>query len=234
MREILTNRGRKVALVGVLWCLVPPLCAAPPWLHVEGGFVKDTLYQRRNDNQPRGAAGLSLYRDTVAWGIAAAPGQPGLLDYNCPDQPAAGNRCIHWTGVPQYSTISFAFASSKDLPGQVAAGAALELWVRCPSPGVQLDLRFIDTKTKVRGARAWRRHWPWTPDPALMAGQWQYVQLPLAQFAEGGAWEGDNWYAPAGAFDWKAVDRFEIATDDHDLFGIDLYFDNLGVVPPGP
>jgi endoglucanase len=196
-----------------------------------GGFVKDTLYQRRNDDQPQGAAGLSLYRDTVAWGITATPAQKGILDYNCPDQPAAGNRCIHWTGVEQYSAISFVFTPVKNLSGEVKAGAAVELWVRCNQPGGRLDLRFVDTRTGTRGDHAWRRHCPVAaPGP----GEWQYVQLPLAQFSEQAVWEGNRWYEPVGAFDWKAVECFEIAADYHALDGIDFYFDNIGIVHPGP
>jgi len=39
-----------------------------------GCFVKDMLYQKRNDKQPHGTAGVNLYLDAVASGIAASPG----------------------------------------------------------------------------------------------------------------------------------------------------------------
>ncbi len=199
-----------------------------------GGFVKDTLYQRRNDDQPKGTAGISLYRDAFSPGITATPGQKGLLDYNCPDRPAAGNYCIHWTGVAQYSTISLAFTPAKDLSGEVEAGSVVELWTRCNSPVACLDLRFVDTKLNKRGDHAWRRHRPL--EQGLIPGndEWKRLQLPLAQFSEQGAWEGNQWYGPVGAFDWTAVERFEIAADYHDLYGIDFYFDNIGVVSPAP
>jgi endoglucanase len=199
-----------------------------------GGFVKDTLYQRRNDDQPQGAAGLSLYRDTVAWGITASPAQKDILDYSYPDQPAAGNRCIHWTGAEQYSAISFAFTPSKDLSAEATAGAAVELWVRCDTPAAQLDLRFVDTRTGTRGDHAWRLGYSLGQGTIPGQGEWKRLELPLVQFTEQGAWEGTRWYAPIGAFDWTAVEWFEIAADYHDLRGIHLYFDNIGISHPGP
>ena len=65
-------------------------------------------------------------------------------------------------------------------------------------------------------------------------GEWKRLHLPLAQFSEQGIWESSHWYEPMGAFDWKAVERFEIAADYHDLHEIDFYFDQIGVVSPEP
>ncbi len=41
MREVRANWVWKAALVGMLWWSVLPLCAAPPWLQVEGNKIKD-------------------------------------------------------------------------------------------------------------------------------------------------------------------------------------------------
>jgi endoglucanase len=199
-----------------------------------GGFVKDTLYQKKNDDQPHGTAGFRLYRDTVAPGITASDGQKGMLEYDCQDQPAVGNCCIHWTGADQSSAISFAFTPAKDLSGEVAAGSVVELWARCSSPTVRLDLRFVDTKTTMRGDHPWRMRYLLDPGTARWNGEWNRLQLPLRQFSEPGCWDGERWYDPVGAFDWTAVDRFEIATDYRDLRGIHLYFDDIRVVYPGP
>jgi hypothetical protein len=199
-----------------------------------GGFVKDTLYQRRQDDQPQGAVVLTLYREAAPAGLAVTPGQQGLLDYNCPDQPAAGKCCLHWTGVEQYSAISFAFTPARDLAADVEKGAVVEMWVRCNDPNARLDLRFVDTRTERRGDRPWRVHRPLEGGAAYGDGAWNHLQLPLAQFVEQGALDGGRWYDPVGAFDWTAVERFEIAADYHDLHGIDFYFDNLGVVYPAP
>jgi hypothetical protein len=108
------------------------------------------------------------------------------------------------------------------------------LWVRCDTPGVLLDLRFVDTQTKTRGDHTWRRHWLWEQGPAPDAGPWRHVQIPLAQLAAAGTWEGDRWHEPQGAFDRHAVQRFENAADYHDRYGVNLCFDNVGLTYPSP
>jgi len=72
------------------------------------------------------------------------------------------------------------------------------------------------------------------PGTAHWNGEWNHLQVPLHQFVEQGSWDGDRWHDPIGAFDWTAVDRFEIAADYHDLRAIHFYFDNIRVITPGP
>jgi endoglucanase len=199
-----------------------------------GGFVKDTLYQRRNDNQPHGTAGVNLYLDALAPGVTATRAQTGILDYNCPDQPAVGKYCIHWTGADRYSTISFAFTPARDLAMDVQEGSVVELWLRGSNPNTRLDLRFVDTLTGKRGDRPWRMRHTIDASTVQWDGEWNRLQIPLRQFVEQGSLDGGHWYDPIGAFDWTAVDRFEIAADYHDLNGVHLYFDNLHVSTPGP
>ena len=50
-------------------------------------------------------------------------------------------------------------------------------------------------------------------------GEWHRLQIPLRDFAEHGAWEGE-WFNPVGAFDWRAIDRFDIVAEHHDLTDI--------------
>ena len=57
------------------------------------------------------------------------------------------------------------------------------------------------------------------------------MRVPLGDFAEHGAWENE-WFNPIGAFDWQAVDRFDIVAEHHALDGIQFWFDELRIVGP--
>ena len=57
------------------------------------------------------------------------------------------------------------------------------------------------------------------------------MHIPLRDFAEHGAWENE-WFNPIGAFDWQAVDRFDIVAEHHALDGIQFWFDELRIVGP--
>ncbi len=180
-------------------------------------------------------AGIDLYLDAIGPNIVA-PGLPnvGLLDFYCRDNPAAGSYCIHWTGVDQYGAISFRFATARNLSAEVSKGFAVELWTRCNTPNAQVDLRFIDTKTSQPGDHPWRMRRTLDRNLARWNGEWNHLQIPLSQFSEHGSWDDNRWYNPIGAFDWKAVERFEIVAEYSPLQGIHLYFDNLRVINPSP
>ena len=66
---------------------------------------------------------------------------------------------------------------------------------------------------------------------AAWDGEWHKVRVPLGDFAEHGAWENE-WFNPIGAFDWQAVDRFDIVAEHHALDGIQFWFDELRIVGP--
>ena len=57
------------------------------------------------------------------------------------------------------------------------------------------------------------------------------MRIPLRFFSEHGAWDDNQWFDPVGDFTWTATDRFEIVSEYMDLEGINLYFDNIRVVP---
>jgi hypothetical protein len=177
---------------------------------------------------------FDLYIDDVAPRISASSGQEGLLDYDCQDSPAAGNFCIHWTGVDQYSSISFRFLPPKDLSAQVAEGFVIDFSVRCNSPNARLDIRFIDTKTNDPGDHPWRMRYTIDRNIAGWNGQWNHLRIPLNRFFEHGSWDNDRWYDSIGAFDWSAIDRFEIVSEYGDLKSTHLYFDDIRVLDPNP
>jgi hypothetical protein len=178
--------------------------------------------------------GFDLYVDGVSPDfIASRPPNVGLLDYYCRDNPAAGSYCIHWTGVDQYGSISFRFKSIKDLSTQVDQGFVVELWTRCNSPNAQVDIRFLDTKTNQPGDHPWRMRYPINGNIARWNGEWNRLRIPLRQFSDHGAWDDNRWYPPPGAFDWKAVEWFEIVAEYYSLQGMHFYFDNIRVINPG-
>ena len=59
----------------------------------------------------------------------------------------------------------------------------------------------------------------------------QAARAPGGDFAEHGAWENE-WFNPIGAFDWQAIDRFDIVAEHHALDGIQFWFDELRIVGP--
>lgn len=175
---------------------------------------------------------FDLYVDDVASGILASSGQEGFLDYDCQDYPADGNFCIHWTGVDQYSTISFHFVLIKDLSTRVDRGFAVELWTRCDRSNTKFDVRFVDTKTSDPDDHPWRMRYTIDRNVAEWNGEWNHLQIPLNNFTEHGSWDNGRWYGPIGAFDWSATDCFEIVAEYYDLKGIHLYFDSVRVIDP--
>jgi len=177
--------------------------------------------------------GFDLYLDYIAPGIVDSSWLTDeRLDYYSENNPASGDFCIHWTGVNQYQSISFHFSLVKDLSVLVDGGFAVDFWVRCSNPGAKIDIRFIDTKTDDPGDHPWRMRYAIDRNIATWNGQWNHLQISLNAFSEGGSWDNNRWYNPIGAFDWTAIDRFEIVPEYGDLTGIHFYFDDIRVVEP--
>jgi endoglucanase len=59
-------------------------------------------------------------------------------------------------------------------------------------------------------------------------GTWSHIHVPLAEFEEQGCWDGE-WHNPVGAYDWSAVDRFEIVAEHHSCVANHFWFDNIFV-----
>lgn len=175
--------------------------------------------------------GFDIYLDFVAPKIVESSwASEGLLNYYCEDNPAAGDYCIHWTGVNQYNPISFRFSPIKDFSVLVNEGFAVDFWIRCNEQNSKIDIRFIDTKTDDPGDHPWRMRYTIDKNFAGFNGDWKHVQIPLDNFSEHGSWDNDRWSNPVGAFDWTAVERFEIVPEYGDLKGIHFYFDNIRIV----
>ena len=176
--------------------------------------------------------GFDLYLDYVAPNIINSSWfDEGILEYYSQDNPVSENFCIHWTGVGQYSVISFSFVPVKDLSEFVEEGFAIDFWVRCNSPSAKIDIRFIDTKTDDRTDHPWRMGYTIDRNIADWNGQWNHLQIPLSEFSEHGSWD-NGWFGPIGAYDWAATESFQIVAEYGDLKGIHFYFDDIRVVEP--
>jgi len=186
------------------------------------------------DPDPDTTDGFDMYLDYVAPNILGSSGPAeGILEYYSQENPASGNFCIHWTGVNQYSSISFRFVPAKDLSALVDDGFGIDFWVRCSSPNAKIDIRFVDTKTNQPGDHPWRMRYTIDRNIAVWNGEWNHLQIPLSAFSEHGSWD-NGWFNPIGAYDWTAAEKFAIVSEYSDLKGVHLYFDDIRVVDINP
>jgi endoglucanase len=176
--------------------------------------------------------GFQFYDDYVAEGVSNSSWiAQGTLDYYCDASPAQGNYCIYCTGIGRYNTICFDFRPDKDLTFLVRNGSALEFWLKGDTPGARMDVRFLDTKTDDPADHPWRMGFAVDEGMTAWDGQWRQVRIPLKDFVERGSWD-ETWFNPRGAFDWSAVDRFEIVAEYHDFVGMQFWFDALRITDP--
>jgi endoglucanase len=173
--------------------------------------------------------GFPIYRDYIENKIIESSNAgTGTIDFYSENKPNNGNYCISWTGGAQYSTIGFDLKPNRDLSYLVDNNFALDLMIRGTTPTTRIDLRFLDTKTSDPDDHPWRIRY--TIDQGLVEwnGKWNHLFLPLMNFTEQGSWDG-SWYEPIGAYDWTAVDRFEIDAEYHSLDNQVLWFDNIHI-----
>ena len=97
--------------------------------------------------------------------------------------------------------------------------------------GSSFDIRLVDTDTEDPEDHPWRMRYTIDEQVAAWDGAWHAVHIPLRDLVEHGAWE-DEWFNPLGAFDWQAVDRFDLVAEHHALDGIQFWFDELRIVGP--
>jgi endoglucanase len=179
------------------------------------------------------SAGFDLYRDYFGPQIFQSSSTvSGSLNFYSSDSPADGNYCIRWADALQYESIGFDFKPTRDLSFLKNDAYVLDFRVRSSSPGLRFDVRFIDTKTGPSD-HPWRMRKTITSSVAAWDGAWHQVRIPLTGFTEQGSWDG-SWYNPVGAFDWKAVDRFEIVAEDNSLAGEEVSFDDIHIAPLSP
>jgi parallel beta-helix repeat protein len=183
----------------------------------------------------RTVEGFDLYADDIGPNIIESSGlKEEFLDYYTEDNPVSGDYCIHLMGIDQYRGISLCFLPIKDLSMLVDTGFVLDFWIRCKSSNAEIVMRFVDTKTDDPNDHPWRMMYKIDENVAVWNGTWNHLQIPLYKFSEHGSFDGDRWYSAVGAFDWTAVEYFEIWAEFGDLKGIDFYFDDIRIVEPNP
>lgn len=172
------------------------------------------------------SVGFPIYTDYVGEKMLES-GNPsgGTINFYATDKPNNGKYCLAWSGSGQYGTVGFNFSPDKDLSKLKNQNYALSFMVRGNAPGAQFHLRFTDTKTSASD-HPWRMNFTMDETTAKWDGKWHKVYLPLSRFTEGGSWD-NAWFNPAGLFDWKAVDRFEIVAEQASLAGKAFWFDNI-------
>lgn len=148
-------------------------------------------------------------------------------DFYSTQNPFSGTYALRFSNAPQYEFIQFKFVPVKDLSLLRARGGTLSMKLRSTSPDLAFDVRFVDTKTGPAD-RPWRMRKTISSAVVPWDGQWHSLSIPLSSFTEHGAWD-NGWYNPIGAFDWSAVDHFEIVSEQASLAGKEVYFDDLRI-----
>ncbi len=178
------------------------------------------------------STGFWLYKNGFEHGIYEASwNEQGVLDYYSDKSEDQSDFCMYWQGATQYSKIGFDFIPNRDFTLLKDRGYVLDLWIKGDTPQSALDLRFLDTKTEDPDDHPWRMNYTLSSALSIWDNQWHHLQIALTDFIEGGSWD-NGWYAPQGAFDWTAVDQFQIVAEHLDLTGMQFWFDNIQIMDP--
>jgi len=173
------------------------------------------------------SVGFPVYTDFISEKIfESSNAGGGTIDYYSTTEPNNGKYCIYWTGTAQYGYIGFDFIPNKDLSRLVANNYAVSFLVRGNTPGTKFDIRFVDTKTADPKDHPWRMGYTIDETTAPWDGKWHKIYIPLKNFMDQGAWD-NGWFNSIGAYDWKATDNFLIVSEQGDLKGRSLWFDNI-------
>ncbi len=152
-----------------------------------------------------------------------------IINYYNTEYPFAGNYSLRWSDGDQYNFIGFDFKPDKDMSYLEVNSYVINFSIRGNTPGAKFDIRFLDTKTSEPGDHPWRMRYIITDIIASWDGEWHPVSIPLSSFTEHGSWDNNTWYNPIGAFEWQAIDRFEIVAEQSSLNGIEFNFDNIRI-----
>ncbi len=173
--------------------------------------------------------GFKLYTDYIENLVYESSYGGGEIDYYNRQQPNNGTFCLRWSNPGQYDIIGLDFRPIRDFSWLVNNNYALDFIFRTDAPNVSFDVRFLDTDTPDLNDRPWRMRFTLKESMTVGDRRWYHIHIPLKSFTEHGAWENDTWYNPIGAFDWKAVDRFEVVANDKALPNTKMWFDNIQI-----
>ncbi|SMO94711.1 cellulase family glycosylhydrolase [Gracilimonas mengyeensis] len=156
----------------------------------------------------------------------------GVNFYN-QDTPDESEFSIHWSDARKFGKIEVDFRPDKDLTLLLEENYMLEFYMKTDASDLDMEIRFVDTKTDEDGDHAWRM--TTTIDATMVTGdeEWHFVQIPLTDFAESGSYE-DGWdYEPQGDFDWSRIDFFEISAAEP-LQGQNVWIHDIHIVEQEP
>jgi endoglucanase len=174
------------------------------------------------------STGFTIYDDYIAQHIFNENWlSAGNVNYYSQSNPAEGDFCISWQGSNLYDCLRFRFSPIHDLTLLEENDYLLDMWIRCSTENVKIDVRFEDTDTDDPNDHPWRMRFTVDKSVVNWDGTWQHLQIPLTDFTEQGAWEDNTWYNPQGDFDWSQVEHFVIDAQYHDLNDIELFFDHI-------
>ena len=170
---------------------------------------------------------FDIYTDFPGEGIRANIPASGMADLFSAEG-YEGNHGIYMTDIDQYGNLDFDFTFNKDMSKLVAANYTIDFWCKADSPGSNVVLRFIDTKTSIPNDHPWRKDYTLSSTVVPFDGQWHLVQISLKKFVDAGSWDG-AWFSSTNSFDCKAVDRFQIVAENMALTGKKFWFDNIRI-----
>ena len=172
---------------------------------------------------------IDIYTDYIGQSISESGNAGnGTIDYYS-SSFQTGKYSIYWTGSNQYSGPGFDFKPDKDLSKLVANNYELDFWIKGDSPNTKFEIRFVDSKSTVAGDHPWRMSYTIDQTKVSWNGTWQHLKIPLKNFKETGSWDNPQWFNPAGKFDWKEVNRFEIISEFNALGAQKIWFDEIRI-----
>jgi len=186
--------------------------------------MDQTEFQLKPDS-----ASFIVYDDFIGNNIFESIYTNGQLSLYANDDPKEGYHYIKWSDPKQYNHLSFDFIPNKDLSLLTDNNYSLEFWVKGDKPGSKLDLRFVDTKTGIDDDRPWRNRYVLDESLLEWDGNWHKVRIDLQDFTEQGSWDDNTWYNPIGAFDWSAIDMFEIVSEYSLQLPVNFAFDQIEI-----
>lgn len=175
------------------------------------------------------SSSIVIYNDYIGKGIHSSNNSNGGISLYSASDPAKGAFAISWDDPDQYNLVGFDFRPNRDLSVLLAHDYTLDLWIRGNRPGTRMDIRFVDSKENDGVDRPWRMRFTIDETSVDWNGTWQKLSIPLSEFEEHGSWDDNQWFDPIGAFDWSAIDRFELVDEYGIPHPVTLEFDQIEI-----
>ena len=175
------------------------------------------------------SSGMVIYDDYIGKRITeTAEFGTAFINYYSEENPYSGDYCISWIPAEQNNSLNFSFSPAIDLTWLVSEDYRLNFWISGNSDSTVIDVRFIDTDNDDPDDHPWRMRYTIDEETVHDDGTWQHIMVPLINFTEQGAWEGE-WFTPQGKFDWSKVEYFQIIAESSAMLDKILCFDEIRI-----